>query len=133
MGKNNIANYEGQRFDRVIVKERAGIDVYGSPVWRCICDCGNECFFTGGQLRRRKYFSCGCKAALYDKRSINDTLCWICKHATNKYGICSWARELKPVDGWKAEARKALIKNYKCADKVDTYYKVIECPLFEEG
>lgn len=32
----------------------------GGLVWRCRCDCGNECFATGVQLSRGDKKSCGC-------------------------------------------------------------------------
>ena len=58
------------------------------------------------------------------------TLCWECKHATNKYGKCSWSKELKPVEGWTAEG---YITTETCYNVSTEWYKVIECPLFEVG
>ena len=48
-------------------------------------------------------------------------LCWYCKHSLDiPQGYCSWAHNLIPVDGWKAEMKK----NGK--------FKLIECPFFEK-
>lgn len=49
-------------------------------------------------------------------------LCWRCENAT---GGCSWSKELKPVNGWKA------IEVKRDADEGDTY-KILYCPLFKE-
>lgn len=45
-----------------------------------------------------------------------DSICWDCQRAVCG---CSWAKQLKPVDGWVAEENKLG-------------YKVLECPLFIE-
>ena len=39
------------------------------------------------------------------KNDINKTLCWNCARATGP-GMCSWAEEFKPVEGWIAEKTK---------------------------
>ena len=46
------------------------------------------------------------------------SICWACANAT---GGCTWADELKPVDGWKA---KPTIK-----DNQDTF-QVLDCPEY---
>lgn len=52
-------NMIGLRFGRLMVVER--LPNYGSQaLWRCLCDCGKEVQILGGQLRYRKYTSCGC-------------------------------------------------------------------------
>lgn len=28
------------------------------------------------------------------------SLCWLCRHATNKYRACPWSAKLEPVPGW---------------------------------
>ena len=33
---------------------------YGNIIWKCICECGNECFLTTKNLKRGKVKSCGC-------------------------------------------------------------------------
>lgn len=51
----------GQRFGRLVciepTKERR---FNGSTVWKCICDCGNECMAAGKQLTSGYKKSCGC-------------------------------------------------------------------------
>lgn len=58
----------GKRFGRLTVIERAenyvfltGYGTYSSKaVWRCICDCGNDAYVIGSNLRRGYTKSCGC-------------------------------------------------------------------------
>lgn len=59
----------GQKFGRLTVIERAethysGLGKYKGgqavPMWRCICDCGNETTVRGDSLRCGKTKSCGC-------------------------------------------------------------------------
>ena len=66
-----------------------------------------------------------------------DTLCWHCGLATGgpsgKTGEpCSWAKGLKPVPGWDAEA-----VTIRCYNSEGTYegmtWSVKDCPLFEKG
>ena len=62
------AEMVGKRFGRLTVIERSenyhfmtGYGSYGSkPVWRCICDCGNETYVVGSNLRQGYTKSCGC-------------------------------------------------------------------------
>lgn len=49
----------GLRFGRLVVLERAGTRSK-NPIWRCRCDCGNEIFAMGGNLRSGDTQSCGC-------------------------------------------------------------------------
>lgn len=53
-----------------------------------------------------------------------ETLCWDCKKAI---GGCSWAKKLKPVDGWDAEKR--VVRDEWCGDYES--YCVKNCPEFE--
>lgn len=50
----------GQRFGRLVVIEDAGLDKYGSYVWRCRCDCGNEIVVKRSNLQFGHTRSCGC-------------------------------------------------------------------------
>ena len=52
---------------------------------------------------------------------MNETLCWICKKATNNG--CSWSRRFLPVDGWDAEEH--VIRGRK-----ETSYLVKDCPEY---
>ncbi len=57
MGK--LIDLTGQRFGRLVVVERAGMDGQ-YPTWLCRCDCGNTIITRGTYLRRGDTQSCGC-------------------------------------------------------------------------
>ena len=59
MGRRIKMIEPGTRFGRLTVlgMERRGD---GRPVWRCLCDCGNEAAYQGAQLRLGRAVSCGC-------------------------------------------------------------------------
>lgn len=63
-------------------------------------------------------------------------ICWQCKHATNKYGVCSWSARLKPVEGWEAEKVERdtgeYMKNGITYHVYGVGYQIKKCPLFEE-
>lgn len=50
----------GQRFGRLVCIEPLREKVDGRTVWRCRCDCGNECLAVGTQLTAGYKKSCGC-------------------------------------------------------------------------
>ena len=58
MGK--ALDLSGMRFDRLEAIEPTGRRRGGSVVWRCRCDCGNECLVASSNLRSEKTKSCGC-------------------------------------------------------------------------
>lgn len=59
MGK--LIDLTGQRFGRLTVIGRAENNTRtGHPMWRCLCDCGQETTVFGGDLRRGHTLSCGC-------------------------------------------------------------------------
>ena len=78
--KNKSMDLAGQRFGRLIAieptKKRKGKGV----IWRCLCDCGNECFVGIGNLRSGTTKSCGCFAL--DVRTTHG------RYRTREYG--SW-------------------------------------------
>lgn len=59
-----LSDMIGKRFGNLIVLERAGTHVSPSgqkkPVWRCVCDCGNEAIVTSQDLKTGHTKSCGC-------------------------------------------------------------------------
>lgn len=82
----------GTRKGRLTVLSVAGINENRAVLWRCRCECGNECIMTGPNLRRSYVQSCGCH--LREKRSLglmrfrhgHKRL----KNATKTYGVwCS--------------------------------------------
>ena len=58
MGK--LVDLTGERFDYLLVIERAGSDKNKKATWLCKCDCGNEVVVRGNDLRQGKVHSCGC-------------------------------------------------------------------------
>lgn len=55
-----LKDLTGQRFGRLVVTERAGIDKSKHAVWQCCCDCGEVRFVSSGNLLRGMTSSCGC-------------------------------------------------------------------------
>ena len=51
---------KGQKFTRLTVIEEKGKNKYGSYMWLCKCDCGNEIVVDGASLRNSHTKSCGC-------------------------------------------------------------------------
>lgn len=58
--RRNTQNLVGQRFGRLIVVDKIGKNAHGSPVYRCICDCGNERTAPSSSLVGGVTQSCGC-------------------------------------------------------------------------
>lgn len=50
----------GERFNRLIVIERAENTKHGSAQWLCKCNCGNICKVTANGLKSGNNQSCGC-------------------------------------------------------------------------
>ena len=55
----NFIDMTGQRFGRLVVKERA-VNRGEQTYWICICDCGNTKVARASDLRRGHTKSCGC-------------------------------------------------------------------------
>lgn len=51
----------GDRFGRLVIKEKTNKRMQGNIVWSCICDCGNTCEVPTAHLTRGLVVSCGCK------------------------------------------------------------------------
>lgn len=60
MGQYKTKNYEGVRFGRVVVLERAENDKHGQPCQRCLCDCGKVFIANTYALVHGRTKSCGC-------------------------------------------------------------------------
>jgi len=58
--------------------------------------------------------------------SREDTLCWKC---SNAYSGCSWSKNFKPVEGWKAKKTTVNLGDRGNEES----YMVYECPMFKEG
>lgn len=62
---------KGQRFGRLIVLEETNKRSNGSVMWKCKCDCGNECEISSISLRKGRTRSCGCLKKESDRSSKN--------------------------------------------------------------
>lgn len=56
----NTPNLLNQRFERLLVIERAPSDIKGNPRWLCLCDCGNRLTTRASRLKHGNAKSCGC-------------------------------------------------------------------------
>lgn len=63
------SNLVGMRFGRLTVIEETGKNRWGSVIWRCQCDCGNETNLATGVLKHGDTTSCGC----YNKDRLRET------------------------------------------------------------
>lgn len=52
----------GKKFGRLTAIEPVGKDNRRNILWKCRCDCGNECVRAVAELGKRKNHSCGCLA-----------------------------------------------------------------------
>lgn len=50
----------GRKFGRLTVIERAEGFRGGVVVWKCMCDCGTECYVPGANMKKGSTKSCGC-------------------------------------------------------------------------
>lgn len=57
---SNRIDLTGRRYGALTVTELYGEWNGNYTMWRCICDCGNECIVRGRNLREGKTRSCGC-------------------------------------------------------------------------
>lgn len=55
-----MANLIGKKFNRLLVLEKTDKREGGSIVWKCLCDCGKECFASTRGLTSENKKSCGC-------------------------------------------------------------------------
>jgi len=65
-----------------------------------------------------------------------ETLCFSCRHSTNKFNACSWASRLEPVENWDAIKHdiigQKMINRVMIDKKIESYF-VVDCPVFERG
>ena len=50
----------GQPFGRLLVLYECGRSKGGNVLWKCRCECGNECVVSSDALRKQRTQSCGC-------------------------------------------------------------------------
>ena len=56
----NKLELAGQRSGRLLVLYECGRSKKSNVLWKCRCDCGNECVVRGDQLKNQRTQSCGC-------------------------------------------------------------------------
>jgi hypothetical protein len=57
---SKFINIAGNKYGKLTAISYQGNDKHGKAVWLCRCECGNEKFFVGCDLRSNKIASCGC-------------------------------------------------------------------------
>lgn len=62
------ANLAGRRFGHLTALEATNQRRRGGVVWRCVCDCGTECYPITEDLRSGDKTSCGCRGAVKRRR-----------------------------------------------------------------
>ena len=77
----------GQRFGRLVVKERCGTSKDGQKIYLCQCDCGNIKKIPSGRLRSGTTKSCGCLSKEMSKERITKVSTKHGWRRTRLYGI----------------------------------------------
>jgi hypothetical protein len=72
--ESRIKDLTGQRFGKLVAKERTGKKHNNSQVWLCECDCGNTVEVSAGNLTSGKTKSCGCLLDQSRKKAIKKAL-----------------------------------------------------------
>lgn len=57
---NNLIDLTGERFGKLVVREKLPPISDGRTRWLCDCDCGNTCVVFSYALRKKNQQSCGC-------------------------------------------------------------------------
>lgn len=59
----NTSDIVGKRFDHIVVSNATNKkNKYGEIIWKCICDCGKQLFFSTKKIKNSKQLSCNdCK------------------------------------------------------------------------
>lgn len=65
----NAKDHTGKRFGSLVALERIPKYYNNQTAYRCVCDCGSECFKLSSSLVTGDVKSCGCKM---NKRKVND-------------------------------------------------------------
>lgn len=69
---HKLRDLTGQRFGRLVAKERLDEKKDGSYLWRCQCDCGTVTFIAAAALIKGQVKSCGCLAAEMKRAKARD-------------------------------------------------------------
>lgn len=49
------------KYNQLTYVSDAGVNKYGQPLWRLLCDCGSECVKIASAVRTARTKSCGCR------------------------------------------------------------------------
>ena len=60
MGLKKRLDLVGQRFNKLVVVEFAGLDKRRNSRWKCKCDCGGVAVYTACNLKSMRIKGCGC-------------------------------------------------------------------------
>lgn len=60
MHSRKIKDHTNRRFGRLVAISQTKERVHRHVVWKCLCDCGTECFVASSSLTAGKTRSCGC-------------------------------------------------------------------------
>lgn len=71
MYKNNQNDLTNQRFGKLIAISPTNERKWRCVVWKCKCDCGNECNVTSHELKNGNTQSCGCINSKGEQKIIN--------------------------------------------------------------
>lgn len=102
-----IKNEIGKRYGKLVVIDFFGNDKYGSALWKCKCDCGNECVVRGTDLRNGSTSSCGCfqkeKCSEMGKCNRKTFKCKVCGKTHYANGLCKscYYKEMRKLKKWK--------------------------------
>ena len=102
MGK--FVDLTGQRFGRLVVKERAENDKTHHTRWVCVCDCGNYVTVSQANLSSGNTQSCGCFRKENSQRNGSKSNLHHGQHGTRIYRI--WANML-------SRCRNPKVRSYK--------------------
>lgn len=67
---NNYNDLTNQKFGKLLVIEKTDKRKFNQIVWKCICDCGNECEVNSGSLVSQSTLSCGCLKSKGEEKII---------------------------------------------------------------
>ena len=67
----------GDRFGKLVVRQRVGVNREGRVQWECLCDCGKSATVAGTSLRLGLTRSCGClRSAAKRTHGLSKTLAY---------------------------------------------------------
>lgn len=73
--ERNSTNLIGVKSGKLTVIEKTNQRNYkGNIIWKCICECGNECFASTPQIQEKTKKSCGCLKNSYYEEVISKLL-----------------------------------------------------------